>query len=51
MVLGDRANTHAIESVELTKQFDSFVAVDRVSFAVGRGEISAFWGCGAMPPG
>ena len=39
-----RANTHAIESVELSKQFDSFTAVDQVSFAVGRGEIFGFLG-------
>jgi len=35
---------HAVEAVELTKQFDSFAAVDRVSFAVRRGEIFGFLG-------
>ena len=39
-----RANAHAIEGVELSKQFDSFTAVDRVSFAVSRGEIFGFLG-------
>jgi ABC-2 type transport system ATP-binding protein len=42
--LGARANTHAIETVELTKRFDDFVAVDRVSFSVGWGEIFGFLG-------
>jgi ABC-2 type transport system ATP-binding protein len=42
--LGTGTNAHAIESIELTKQFDSFVAVDRVSFAVDRGEIFGFLG-------
>jgi ABC-2 type transport system ATP-binding protein len=42
--VGVKANTHAIESVELTKRFDGFVAVDRVSFAVGQGEIFGFLG-------
>ena len=35
---------HAIETMELTKQFDSFTAVDRVSFTVRRGEIFGFLG-------
>ena len=35
---------HAVEAVELTKQFDSFTAVDRVSFTVRRGEIFGFLG-------
>ena len=39
-----RANDHAIEAVELVKQFDSFTAVDRVSFTVRRGEIFGFLG-------
>ena len=30
--MSDRANDHAVETVELTKAFDSFTAVDRVSF-------------------
>ncbi len=34
----------AVEVVELTKQFDSFTAVDRVSFTVHRGEIFGFLG-------
>ena len=42
--MGDRANDHAVETVELTKAFDSFTAVDRVSFAVHRGEIFGFLG-------
>jgi ABC-2 type transport system ATP-binding protein len=40
----NRANNHAIESTDLTKQFDSFTAVDRVSFTVRRGEIFGFLG-------
>ncbi len=39
-----RANSHAIQTVELTKRFDGFTAVDGVSFAVGRGEIFGFLG-------
>ena len=39
-----RANHHAVEAVELTKKFDSFTAVDRVSFTVRRGEIFGFLG-------
>ncbi len=35
---------HAVEAVELSKQFDSFTAVDRVSFTVRRGEIFGFLG-------
>ena len=34
----------AVEAVELTKQFDSFTAVDQVSFTVRRGEIFGFLG-------
>jgi ABC-2 type transport system ATP-binding protein len=34
----------AVETVELTKQFDHFTAVDRVSFTVRRGEIFGFLG-------
>ena len=34
----------AIETAELTKQFDSFTAVDGVSFTVRRGEIFGFLG-------
>jgi ABC-2 type transport system ATP-binding protein len=40
----ERANHHAIEAVELTKQFDHFTAVDRVRFTVRRGEIFGFLG-------
>jgi ABC-2 type transport system ATP-binding protein len=39
-----RASDRAVEAVELTKQFDSFTAVDRVSFTVRRGEIFGFLG-------
>ncbi|MGD8398956.1 MAG: ABC transporter ATP-binding protein [Anaerolineae bacterium] len=39
-----RANHHAVQAVELTKQFGAFVAVDRVSFTVGRGTIFGFLG-------
>jgi len=34
----------AVEAVELSKQFDSFTAVDQVSFTVRRGEIFGFLG-------
>jgi ABC-2 type transport system ATP-binding protein len=34
----------AIEARELTRRFGAFVAVDRVSFAVGRGEVFGFLG-------
>jgi ABC-2 type transport system ATP-binding protein len=37
-------NGHAIEAVELTKQFDHFTAVDHVSFALEQGEIMGFLG-------
>ncbi len=40
----DRANDHAVETTALTKQFDGFTAVDRVSFTVERGEIFGFLG-------
>jgi len=39
-----RVNNHAVEAVELTKQFDRFTAVNRVSFTVRRGEIFGFLG-------
>ncbi len=42
--MAGRVNHHAVETVELTKQFDSFTAVDRVSFTVRRGEIFGFLG-------
>jgi ABC-2 type transport system ATP-binding protein len=44
IIVKNRANNHAIETVDLTKQFDSFTAVDRVSFTVRRGEIFGFLG-------
>ncbi len=34
----------AVEAVELTRRFGDFVAVDRVSFTVGRGEVFGFLG-------
>jgi len=37
-------DSHAVEAVNLSKHFDSFVAVDRVSFSVRRGEIFGFLG-------
>jgi ABC-2 type transport system ATP-binding protein len=39
-----RSNDHAVQAVELTKQFGDFTAVDRVSFIVGRGLIFGFLG-------
>jgi len=39
-----RANNHAVETAELTKQFDHFTAVDGVTFTVRRGEIFGFLG-------
>ena len=33
-----------IEVANLTKKFDDFLAVDNISFSVGRGEIFAFLG-------
>jgi ABC-2 type transport system ATP-binding protein len=35
---------YAVQAVDLTKQFDSFVAVDRVTFSMRRGEIFGFLG-------
>ncbi len=40
----NRANHKAIETVELSKRFGEFTAVDKVSFAVERGEIFGFLG-------
>ena len=37
-------NNHAVEALELTKKFGDFTAVDRVSFAIKRGEIFGFLG-------
>ncbi len=39
-----RANNHAVQAVDLTKQFGDFTAVDGVSFTVGRGVIFGFLG-------
>jgi ABC-2 type transport system ATP-binding protein len=39
-----QANEHAIDTIELTKKFGSFTAVDRVTFRVRRGEIFGFLG-------
>ena len=39
-----KANNYAVEAVELTKQFDSFTAVDQISYIVRRGEIFGFLG-------
>ena len=35
---------YAVQAADLTKRFDSFVAVDRVTFSVRRGEIFGFLG-------
>ena len=43
-IMEDRANHFAVETVELSKKFDGFTAVDQVSFAVQRGEIFGFLG-------
>ncbi len=42
--LKTRANHQAIETVELTKEFGDFTAVDRITFTVARGEIFGFLG-------
>ena len=39
-----RANHFAVETMDLSKKFDGFTAVDQVSFAVQRGEIFGFLG-------
>ena len=39
-----RANHHAVQTVELTKRFGDFTAVDGISFTVERGEIFGFLG-------
>ena len=39
-----RANSHAIHTVDLTKRFGDFTAVDQISFTVKRGEIFGFLG-------
>jgi ABC-2 type transport system ATP-binding protein len=40
----ERANNHAIETIDLTKKFGDFTAVDGVNFKVQRGEIFGFLG-------
>ncbi len=40
----ENKNSNIIEVAGLTKKFDDFVAVDNISFTVGRGEIFAFLG-------
>ncbi len=40
----ERANHHAIDTIELTKKFGDFTAVDRINFRVRRGEIFGFLG-------
>jgi ABC-2 type transport system ATP-binding protein len=42
--LGERASDAAIDARELTRRFGDFVAVDRLSFTVRRGEIFGFLG-------
>jgi ABC-2 type transport system ATP-binding protein len=39
-----RANNHAVQSIDLSKRFGDFIAVDRVSFTVERGAIFGFLG-------
>jgi ABC-2 type transport system ATP-binding protein len=39
-----RLNNSAVEANELTKQFESFTAVDHISFTIPRGEIYGFLG-------
>jgi len=39
-----RANHHVVEAIDLSKRFDGFTAVDRISFTVHRGEIFGFLG-------
>ncbi|MFL7840294.1 MAG: ATP-binding cassette domain-containing protein [Candidatus Promineifilaceae bacterium] len=40
----ERANNHAVSTVDLTKKFGDFTAVDQISFTVERGEIFGFLG-------
>ena len=40
----ERANLHAIDTIELTKKFGDFTAVDGIKFRVRRGEIFGFLG-------
>ena len=39
-----KSNTYAIETIDLTKRFDGFTAVDHINFTVQRGEIFGFLG-------
>jgi ABC-2 type transport system ATP-binding protein len=39
-----RANNHAVQAIELTKEFGGFTAVDRITFTVERGSIFGFLG-------
>ena len=39
-----RKNSHAIQTIDLTKKFDRFTAVDQINFTVRRGEIFGFLG-------
>jgi ABC-2 type transport system ATP-binding protein len=40
----ERANNHAVQTIDLTKQFGEFVAVDHINFTVPRGQIFGFLG-------
>jgi ABC-2 type transport system ATP-binding protein len=40
----ERADDNIISVADLTKEFDGFIAVDHITFAVGKGEIFAFLG-------
>lgn len=40
----ERANAHAVQAIDLTKEFGDFTAVDRANFAVERGAIFGFLG-------
>jgi len=62
-IVNERSKALAVRAESLTKRFDGFTAVDRVSFTVRRGEIFGFLGpngsgktttirmlCGLLPP-
>jgi ABC-2 type transport system ATP-binding protein len=40
----ERVNNHAVQTVDLTKKFGNFTAVDQINFTVERGEIFGFLG-------
>jgi ABC-2 type transport system ATP-binding protein len=42
--MNQRLNNNAVEVQKLTKQFDSFTAVDQISFTIPRGQIFGFLG-------